>query len=101
MFDATANPAPEREDVRILAGDVREVLDSLPSDSVQCVVSSPLYWMSIKPGQLHHLSAQRLDCRALIRMRADEIFQELLRFIGPSGALEQLRELAHRCQVAR
>ena len=29
---------------RILIGDVLKVLRTLPSDSVQCVVTSPPYW---------------------------------------------------------
>ena len=30
--------------VRILLGDARKVLESLPEQSVQCVVTSPPYW---------------------------------------------------------
>ncbi len=30
--------------VRILVGDCRETLRSLPSGAVQCVVTSPPYW---------------------------------------------------------
>jgi DNA modification methylase len=30
--------------VRIITGDCRDVLRSLPSESVHCVVTSPPYW---------------------------------------------------------
>ena len=85
MFEATANLEPEREEVRILTGDVREVLASLPSNSVQCVVTSPPYWGVRDYGVAGQIGAEPVlqdYVQALTK-----IFREVRRVLRPDGTL--------------
>lgn len=72
--------------VRILTGDCREVLRSLPGESVQCVVTSPPYWglrdygtgaagIGLEATMQEHLAA-------LVG-----VFQEVRRVLRPDGTL--------------
>ena len=85
MFEATANLEPEREEVRILTGDVREVLASLPSNSVQCVVTSPPYWGVRDYGVAGQIGAEPVlqdYVQALTK-----VFREVRRVLRPDGTL--------------
>src|SRR5262249_17534762 len=44
MAAATTKGKARTDDIRILTGDSRRVLSSLPGESVQCCVTSPPYW---------------------------------------------------------
>lgn len=70
----------ERPIVRIIQGDCREVLTTLPSESVDCVVTSPPYWRQRDygmPGQIglestpeeyiDQLAAVFSECRRILR----------------------------------
>lgn len=71
--------------VRILHGDVREVLATLPDESVNCVVTSPPYWglrdygvegqLGMEPTLGEHIAAMV------------EVFQEVRRVLRADGTL--------------
>lgn len=71
--------------VKILIGDVRDRLRSLPSDSVDCVVTSPPYWglrdygvdgqIGLEPTLGEHLSVMV------------DVFEEVRRVLKSTGTL--------------
>ena len=75
----------------ILPGDCRAVLKTLPSDSVQCVVTSPPYW-----GLRAYLPAEHPDKHLEIGSEPTlhawvdtmvEVFREVRRVLRPDGVL--------------
>jgi len=81
-------------DARLLAGDVREVLRSLPAESVQCCITSPPYWglraYGTEPqdwpdgwrGELGQEPTPALFVEHLV-----EVFREVRRVLRPDGTL--------------
>jgi DNA modification methylase len=71
--------------VTILRGDCRDMLRTLPTDSVQCVVTSPPYWglrdygvsgqLGMEPTYQEHIAA------------VVEVFREVRRVLAPDGTL--------------
>lgn len=71
--------------VKILIGDVREQLQSLPTDSFDCVVTSPPYWglrdygvagqIGLEPSLGEHLEVMV------------QVFEEVRRVLKPTGTL--------------
>lgn len=76
---------PEPGGVQILIGDVRERLAELPSDSIDCVVTSPPYWglrdygvdgqIGMEPTLAEHMAVMV------------EVFEEVRRVLKPTGTL--------------
>jgi DNA modification methylase len=68
--------------VRILQGDVREILSTLPSDHFDCVVTSPPYWglrdygvegqIGLEPTLTEYLDTMTALCRQLRRVLKPE-----------------------------
>lgn len=71
---------------RILQGDSLEVLKTLPSDSVHCMVTSPPYWGGLRDydveGQLGLEATPEEHIAKIV-----EIFREARRVLHPSGTL--------------
>ena len=85
MFDASENLEPARDGVRILAGDVRQILAELPGDSVQCVVTSPPYWGVRDYGVAGQIGAEPVlqdYVQTLV-----SVFREVRRVLRPDGTL--------------
>lgn len=85
MFDATLTQQSEQEDVQMLSGDVREVLSGLPSDSVQCVVTSPPYWGVRDYGVAGQIGAEPV-LKDYVQTLTD-VFREVRRVLRPDGTL--------------
>lgn len=70
----------------LLIGDAREVLRSLPPDSVHLVLTSPPYWTLKRyedlPGQLGHVE----DYEAFLD-QLDRVWEEVFRVLVPGGRL--------------
>lgn len=71
--------------VRILTGDARDVLRSLPADSVDCVVTSPPYWGLRDYGVAGQLGMEATLGEHLEVMVA--VFDEVRRVMKPSASL--------------
>ncbi|WP_243090464.1 DNA-methyltransferase [Thermus neutrinimicus] len=71
---------------RLLIGDARRALSSLPPDSVHLALTSPPYWNLKRyedlPGQLGHLEDYEAFLDAL-----DEVWREVYRVLVPGGRL--------------
>ncbi|WP_081914548.1 DNA-methyltransferase [Thermus amyloliquefaciens] len=71
---------------RLLVGDAREVLRTLPEASVHLVLTSPPYWTLKRyedaPGQLGHVE----DYEAFLD-ELDRVWQEVFRVLVPGGRL--------------
>ncbi|WP_234553473.1 DNA-methyltransferase [Thermus caliditerrae] len=71
---------------RLLVGDAREVLKSLPAASVHLALTSPPYWTLKRyedaPGQLGHVE----DYEAFLD-ELDRVWQEVFRVLVPGGRL--------------
>ena len=67
----------QQDDVRIICGDIRSVLVGVPSNSAQCVVTSPPYWgvrdygvagqIGAEPALRDSVNAAAIEWRALWR----------------------------------
>ena len=85
MSPVISNEEPQQDDVQILCGDVRKVLAELPSDSVQCVVTSPPYW-----GVRDYGVAGQIGAEPVLRdyvQTLTEVFREVRRVLRPDGTL--------------
>lgn len=69
--------------LQILQGDVRELLPTLPSDSVQCIVTSPPYWGLRDYGVEGQIGLEP-DYRDYIATLVT-VFRELRRILKPVG----------------
>jgi DNA modification methylase len=67
----------------LYGGDCREVLASLPADSVDCVVTSPPYWGLRDYGNDGQLGLERTPEEYVANMVA--VFREVRRVLKPSG----------------
>jgi DNA modification methylase len=67
----------------VYGGDCREVLASLPADSVDCVVTSPPYWGLRDYGSEGQLGLERTPEEYVANMVA--VFAEVRRVLKPSG----------------
>jgi DNA modification methylase len=67
----------------LYGGDCREVLASLPADSVDCVVTSPPYWGLRDYGNDGQLGLERTPEEYVANMVA--MFREVRRVLKPSG----------------
>jgi DNA modification methylase len=67
----------------LYGGDCREVLASLPADSVDCVVTSPPYWGLRDYGNEGQLGLERTPEEYVANMVA--VFAEVRRVLKPSG----------------
>jgi DNA modification methylase len=67
----------------LYGGDCREVLASLPADSVDCVVTSPPYWGLRDYGAEGQLGLERTPEEYVANMVA--VFREVRRVLKPSG----------------
>jgi DNA modification methylase len=67
----------------LYGGDCREVLASLPADSVDCVVTSPPYWGLRDYGSEGQLGLERTPEEYVANMVA--VFAEVRRVLKPSG----------------
>jgi DNA modification methylase len=67
----------------LYGGDCREVLASLPADSVDCVVTSPPYWGLRDYGTEGQLGLERTPEEYVANMVA--VFAEVRRVLKPSG----------------
>ena len=85
MFDASENLEPARDGVRILAGDVRQILAELPGDSVQCVVTSPPYWGVRDYGVAGQIGAEPVVQDYVQTLVS--VFREVRRVLRPDGTL--------------
>ena len=85
MFVPTTNEEFQPDDVRIIGGDVRKVLVDLPSDSVQCVVTSPPYWGVRDYGVAGQIGAEPV-LRDYVQTLTD-VFREVRRVLRPNGTL--------------
>jgi DNA modification methylase len=69
--------------IRVLAGDCREVLATLPADSVHCVVTSPPYWGLRDYGVAGQLGLEPSPDEYVASMVA--VFREVRRVLRPDG----------------
>jgi DNA modification methylase len=67
----------------LYGGDCREVLASLPADSVDCVVTSPPYWGLRDYGSDGQLGLERTPEEYVANLV--QVFQEVRRVLKPSG----------------
>lgn len=71
--------------VRILIGDVREMLRELPADSVDCVVTSPPYWGLRDYGVAGQIGMERTLGEHIETLV--DVFKEVRRVIKPTAAV--------------
>ncbi len=71
--------------VRILIGDVRDRLKTLPDESVHCVVTSPPYWGLRDYGAAGQLGLEATYPEYVANMAA--VFREVRRVLRPDGTL--------------
>lgn len=69
--------------VRILTGDCREVLKTLPDESVQCCVTSPPYWRQRDYGNPDQIGLEQTPEEYIAEMV--EVFREVRRVLKPDG----------------
>jgi DNA modification methylase len=69
--------------VRILQGDCRDVLKTLPDESVNCVVTSPPYWRQRDYGHPGQLGLERTPEEYITKLVG--IFAECRRILKPRG----------------
>ena len=74
-----------QENVKIICGDVRSELRSLPADSVQCVVTSPPYWGVRDYGVSEQIGAEPVLNDYVNTLT--EVFREVRRVLRPDGTL--------------
>jgi DNA modification methylase len=70
---------------RILTGDCRETLRTLPADSVQCCVTSPPYWGLRDYGHAGQLGLEQTPEEYVARMV--DVFREVRRVLRDDGVL--------------
>lgn len=85
MFASTATEEFQSDDVCIIRGDVHKVLVDLPSDSVQCVVTSPPYWGVRDYGVTGQIGAEPVLDDYLQSLT--DVFHEVRRVLRPDGTL--------------
>lgn len=73
------------EDITILQGDVRESLKTLPSESVQCVVTSPPYFWARDYGVDGQIGHEDTVDEYVATIGA--VFDEVKRILNPRGVL--------------
>lgn len=71
--------------LKILQGDCREQLRTLPADSIDCCVTSPPYWGLRDYGHEGQLGQEKSPQEYIERMV--EVFEEVRRVLRPDGTL--------------
>jgi len=71
--------------VRILRGDCRETLKSLPDESIQCCVTSPPYWGLRDYGHVNQIGQEKTPEEFVQTLVA--VFREVRRALKPDGTL--------------
>lgn len=71
--------------VAILVGDCREILKTIASDSVHCVVTSPPYWRLRDYGVANQVGQEASPEKFVTELV--EIFREVRRVLRPDGSL--------------
>ena len=69
--------------IRLLSGDCRDVLATLPTDSVQCVVTSPPYYGLRDYGCAGQIGLEATPDEYLATMV--QVFREVRRVLRPDG----------------
>jgi DNA modification methylase len=85
MFATFSNHDSQRENTRIICGDVREELRKLPVNSVQCVVTSPPYWGVRDYGVVGQIGAEPV-LQDYVNTVV-EVFREVRRVLRSDGTL--------------
>ena len=73
------------EDSMVIQGDVRSVLQRLPSNSVQCVVTSPPYWGLRDYGIEGQIGLEATMAGFISSLTG--VFAEVRRILKPDGTL--------------
>lgn len=71
--------------VRIITGDCRTILESLPAESVQCVVTSPPYFGLRDYGVVGQIGLEHTPAEYIAEMV--EVFRHVRRVLKPDGTL--------------
>lgn len=93
------------ENLKILTGDCRETLKSLPDESVQCVVTSPPYWGLRDYGHADQIGLEETPQAYVETIR--ELFAEIWRVLREDGICwlnlgdSYTPQSTHRANVAR
>lgn len=73
----------EKNPLLVLHGDVREIVNNLPDNSVQCVVTSPPYWGVRDYGTEGQIGAET-DLLEYVETLT-KIFHDIRRVLKPDG----------------
>jgi DNA modification methylase len=73
----------EKDPIKIINGDIREIIKSIPDDTIQCVVTSPPYWGVRDYGVDNQIGAEA-DLSDYINHLV-EVFSEVKRILKPEG----------------
>lgn len=82
LDQATEWPS-EKSPITVLQGDARRIVQSIPSESVQCIVTSPPYWGVRDYGMEHQIGAEA-DLMEYVENLVD-VFRELRRVLADDG----------------
>src|SRR5258708_3308896 len=83
MPEPFLNHDSQQEETRIICGDVRDELQKLPGNSVQCVVTSPPYW-----GVRDYGVAGQIGAEPVLQDYVEtlvKVFREVRRVLRPDG----------------
>ncbi len=81
--DMNKKSLPEKEPVLVLKGDTRDIVRTLPSESAQCVITSPPYWGVRDYGTENQIGAEP-DLQEYIDILVS-VFRDVRRVLKPDG----------------